>query len=167
MRRSVAVLPRPLAVAILVVVGASACAGPAPIVVPPSGPPETTAVPALDGPPAAFAAVEGGDPVAGQLGTYSWGATGSDAPWLPGAPIRAGAGEILAVVFDRPTGLTSWSARYVPQGQDGPDRALILGQGPPPVRFALPPSGAWTVELTVVFTEAQGSASYAWAITVG
>ena len=36
-------------------------------------------------PPTAALAVEGGDPTDGQLGTYTWGEGGSDAPWLPGA----------------------------------------------------------------------------------
>ncbi len=105
-----------------------------------------------DGPPTALAAVEGGDPVAGQLGTYTWGATGSDSPWLPGAPIRVGTGEIAD---DQPRADRSawrrWTARSVPLGQDGPDGAIALGQGPPPVRFIeLPPPGAWTVELSIV-----------------
>ena len=34
-------------------------------------------------PPAASIAVEGGDPVTGQLGTFTWGDGGSDSPWLP------------------------------------------------------------------------------------
>ena len=37
-------------------------------------------------PPAATLAVEGGDPVAGQLGSFTWNGGGSDSPWLPGAP---------------------------------------------------------------------------------
>ena len=48
-------------------------------------------------PPAAALAVEGGDPVTGQLGTFTWGDGGSDSPWLPGAPIAVGTGEQLTV----------------------------------------------------------------------
>src|SRR3954452_7640141 len=44
---------------------------------------------AADTPPEATLAVEGGDPVAGKLGTYIWADGGSDSPWLPGAPIKA------------------------------------------------------------------------------
>ena len=48
-------------------------------------------------PPAASLAVEGGDPVTGQLGTFTWGDGGSDSPWLPGSPIAVGTGERLTV----------------------------------------------------------------------
>lgn len=124
--------------------------------------PELTPV----GPPAAIASVEGGEPVTAQLGTYTWAATGSDSPWLRGAPIRVGAGEVLSVVFDPPIEVESWAARYVPRDQDGPDGAIALGQGPPPSSFAVPPPGTWTVELAVVFTDGQGSVSYAWSVAV-
>jgi hypothetical protein len=50
-----------------------------------------------DAPPDAVLAAEGGDPVTGQLGTYVWLQTGSDAPWLPGAPLTVGTGEPLTV----------------------------------------------------------------------
>ena len=50
-------------------------------------------------PPAASLAVEGGDPVVGQLGSFTWGDGGSDSPWLPGAPIPVGAGERLTVAI--------------------------------------------------------------------
>ena len=52
-------------------------------------------------PPAASLAVEGGDPVTGQLGTFTWGDGGSDSPWLPGAPIAVGTGEQLTVTDRR------------------------------------------------------------------
>ena len=52
---------------------------------PADGPSAT--VPGRDSPPEALLAAEGGDPVAGQLGTYVWFESGSDSPWLPGAPL--------------------------------------------------------------------------------
>jgi hypothetical protein len=154
--------------AVLLASGLLACAGPAatPTTTATPVPTATPADPITTGPPAAIASVEGGDPVPAQLGTYTWAATGSDSPWLPGAPISVGAGEILSIVFDPPIGIESWAARYVPSGQDGPDGAVALGQGPPPVTFDVPPSGAWTVELAVVFADGQGSASYAWSVAV-
>jgi hypothetical protein len=159
--------------ACLLALGLSACTGPAgtsePVTT--SAPVTTvgpTATPTTNptGPPAAIASVEGGDPVPAQLGTYTWAATGSDSPWLPGAPITVGAGEVLSIVFDPPVGIESWAARYVPSGQDGPDGAVGLGQGPPPTSFDVPPPGTWTVELAVVFADGQGSASYAWSVAV-
>jgi hypothetical protein len=159
--------------ACLVALGLLACAGPGvtPTPIATAGPvttavPATTAGPVTTGPPAAIASVEGGDPVAAQLGTYTWAETGSDSPWLPGAPITVGAGEILSIEFDPPVAVESWAARYVPSGQDGPDGAVALGQGPPPASFDVPPPGTWTVGLAVVFADGQGSASYAWSVAV-
>src|SRR6266576_2728071 len=42
-------------------------------------------------PPSAALAADGGDPVVGQLGTYTWLDGGSDSPWLPGTTIAVGA----------------------------------------------------------------------------
>src|SRR5688500_217654 len=64
----------------------------------PTGPAPSAA--GRDAPPDAFLAVEGGDPVVGQLGTYVWLDTGSDSPWLPGAPLAVGAGEPLTLGLD-------------------------------------------------------------------
>ena len=61
---------------------------------PSASPPAT---PRIGDPPVAVAPVEGGDPVVGQLGTYSWAGGGSASPWLPGAPIAVGAEEPLIV----------------------------------------------------------------------
>ena len=56
---------------------------------PPTGDPTRRPSTAVAGvvsaePPAATLAAEGGDPVAGQLGSYTWAGGGSDSPWLPG-----------------------------------------------------------------------------------
>ena len=130
-----------------------------------------TAVPtsdatATEGPPNAALAVEGGDPVDGQLGSYVWGDSGSDSPWLHGAPITVGAGEPLSVALRPDQPIASWSARLVVATADAPDGATVLGQGGGQPRFAAPAPGSWTVEVHVVFAEAAGSASYFWQLTV-
>src|SRR5215203_5583816 len=83
----------------------------APTSEPPASGRATTAVstraPSIDGPPVALASVEGGDSVAAQLGTYTWAGTGSDAPWLQGAPMSVGPGEVLTVALDPVVGLAS------------------------------------------------------------
>ena len=117
-------------------------------------------------PPDALLAAEGGDPVAGQLGTYIWGDGGSDSPWLPGAPIALGAGEPLIVTLDPATALESWGAVYVPATADGPAGALPLGDGSGPPAFAAPGAGNWTVDLQVTFADGAGSAHYAWRLDV-
>lgn len=144
--------------AVVISLAVVACAGLTPTVDLPA--------PAPSGPPSAIASVDGGDPVAAQLGTYTWGTTGSDSPWLRGAPIAVGPGEAMSIVFDPPIAAGSWTARYVPHARGGPDGAVALGEGGAPVGFPVPPPGIWTVELSVIFVDGQGSASYAWSVTV-
>ena len=169
----------------LVVVG---CAGPAPVSPRPSPPspspspsptsqpaatvapasPMQSAPPAVPGatPPDASLAAEGGDPVTAQLGTYTWRETGSDSPWLPGAPIAIGAGEPLTVTLEPAIAIESWRARLVPATADGPAGAVVLGQGSGPLVFGAPAPGGWTVEVAVVFADGLGKASYFWGLEV-
>jgi hypothetical protein len=117
-------------------------------------------------PPSASLAAEGGDPVTAQLGTFTWRDTGSDSPWLPGAPIAVGAGEPLTVTLEPAFDIESWRTRLVPATADGPAGAVTLGQGSGPLVFATPAPGAWTIEVAVVFADALGDASYFWRLEV-
>ena len=119
-----------------------------------------------DAPPDALLAAEGGDPVAGQLGTYIWFEAGSDAPWLPGAPIAVGAGEPLTVSLVPDGDIRAWAARYVPANAAGPDGATSLGEGAGRPAFAAPGPGSWTVELFVEFAAGVGNAHYFWRLEV-
>lgn len=137
------------------------------VVVPTVGvPTPTVATASGDGPPVGQLAAEGGDPVTGQLGTYTWGDGGSDSPWLPGAPIDVGAGEPLAVSFPSPIRVATWRARAVPSGADGPAGASILGEGTGAPAFGAPAAGSWTAEVHVVFDGGVGDASYFWRLEV-
>jgi hypothetical protein len=118
------------------------------------------------GPPVAALAAEGGDETDGQLGTYTWGDGGSDAPWLPGERVAVGAGEPLTVRFRPETAIETWSARVVPASADGPAGASGLGQGSGQPRFAAPGAGTWTAEVRIVFANAAGEASYFWQLAV-
>jgi hypothetical protein len=171
-------IPRPLSVILPVALLAGACAtGPSGSAVP-SGPlvtlPPTEAVapPPQDAstattePPAATLAVEGGDPVAGQLGTFIWGDGGSDSPWLPGSPIAVGAGERLTVALADGVGVATWSAKRVPAGSTDGAGAVGLGTGGPPIAFDAPEAGSWSLQVTVDFDGGLGSASYYWLATV-
>jgi hypothetical protein len=131
---------------------------------PPTGDVATTSLPAA--PPTASLAAEGGDPVAGQLGTYVWRDGGSDSPWLRGAPITVGAGEPLSVGVVPITGIASWRARTVPASADGPDGAASVGEGDGSPAFAAPGVGTWTLEVHVVFVDGLGDASYFWRLDV-
>lgn len=161
---------RTAAACTVVALAMSACAGSEPSAsvasAPPPGATASAQPPGVDGPPTAWISVDGGDPVAGQLGSYTWGLAGSDAPWLRGAPITVGAGEAFRVVMDPVVGIAEWRARFVPYANDGPDGAVPLAAGVGEVAFAVPPTGEWTVELTVVFADRQGEARYAWAVRV-
>lgn len=150
----------------------AATAGP-PATIPPSiavgsptvaGPSPTVA--GLDAPPEAVLAAEGGDPVPGQLGTYVWLETGSDSPWLAGAPITLGAGEPLTVAFIPAGGLDTWAARFVPAAATDPAGAVVLGEGRGDPSFAAPGPGTWTLEVAVVFAAGAGNASYFWRLEV-
>ena len=79
--------------------------------------------PGRDAPPDALLAAEGGDPVAGELGTYVWLDSGSDSPWLPGAPHSVGAGEPLTITLVPDGEIRAWTARYVPAAVAGPEGA--------------------------------------------
>lgn len=172
----------PVVLALVVGCASAACAGTNPATsVPPStaatSHPATTVspsvslsattTPSLGGtPPQGSLAAEGGDPVPGQLGTYTWRDGGSDSPWLPGAPITVGAGEPLSVSLAPPTVVATWQTRSVPAGTAGPTGATSLGEGDGPPAFAAPGAGAWTVEVHVVFDGDLGNASYFWRLEV-
>ncbi len=120
-------------------------------------------------PPAASLAVEGGDPVTGQLGTFTWGDGGSDSPWLPGSPIAVGAGERLTVTIGAAIGVATWSAKRIAAGTTGgagTTGPIGLGTGGPPIAFDAPETGSWSVQVTVDFDGGLGSATYYWFVTV-
>ena len=117
-------------------------------------------------PPAASLAVEGGDPVTGQVGTFTWSDGGSDSPWLPGSPIVVGTGETLTVSIAGPIGVATWSAKRIPAGAMAGSGATGLGTGGPPIAFDAPEAGSWSVQVAVDFDGGLGSATYYWLVTV-
>ena len=128
--------------------------------------PIATPSPPSAGPPAATLAVEGGDPVVGQLGSFTWGDGGSDSPWLPGAPIVVGAGEELTVVVADGVPLGGWVARRVVKGSTNGAGAIGIGEGGAGITFPAPPSGSWSIHVDVRFAGDLGSAAYYWQVTV-
>ena len=118
------------------------------------------------GPPAASLGVEGGDPVVGQLGSFTWADGGSDSPWLPGTPVAMAAGEPLTVTLADGVGVADWSARRVPAGTSDGAGAVGLGGGPSPVTFAAPGPGSWSVQVDLTFAGGLGAAAYYWQLTV-
>lgn len=126
----------------------------------------TASSPTSAEPPAASMAVDGGDPVAGQLGSFTWGDGGSDSPWLPGAPIRVGAGEPLIVAIGDGIAVARWTARRVRAGTANGIGAVGLGDGDARISFQPPPAGTWSVQVAVQFATNMGSATYYWQVTV-
>lgn len=133
----------------------------------PSTPESEPPVEPMAEPPGASLAVEGGDPVEGQLGSFTWQNGGSDAPWLDGSPIRVGARERLTLSFADPVAVENWSASRVPPGNRDGTGAIGMGEGSgEPVSFDAPPRGTWSVSVNVRFSENCGSAAYYWLVQV-
>jgi hypothetical protein len=126
--------------------------------------PPTASVDPAAQPPTGMLNVDGGDPIPGALGSFEWLDSGSASPWLPGAPINVGAGEVARVSLDPPLGIVSWRARVAARA-DG-DGARRLADGLDQVSFGVPEPGDWTVEVTVQFADGVGSAAYYWRMTV-
>lgn len=116
-------------------------------------------------PPAASLAAEGGDPVVGQLGSFTWGDGGSDSPWLPGAPIAVGAGEPLSVTLADETAVATWTAVRAPAASTSGAGATAAGEGSGAIGFAVAEPGRWTVAVTIGFVRG-GSATYYWRLDV-
>lgn len=143
----------------------SSVAGPSVGAVPSASPAGSPSAASTE-PPAASLAAEGGDPVVGQLGTFTWGDGGSDSPWLPGAPVTVGPGEPLTVSIDDGVQVDSWSAARVPGGRTNGAGAVAMGSGAAPITFAAPGPGTWSIHVTVQFAGGLGSASYYWLVAV-
>jgi hypothetical protein len=138
-----------------------------PVTQEPGTPDPATAEPQIPEPPAASIAVDGGDPVIGELGTFTWQNGGSDAPWLNGYPIQVGSGELLTLTMAEPVPVASWSVSRQPPGSRDDFGAMGMAQGSGmPVAFPAPPPGSWSVGASIRFTGTLGSASYYWLIEV-
>jgi hypothetical protein len=157
--------------AVVVACGTSASPGtpttsPSEPSVAPSSAASNPATSAVDAPPRAALAADGGDAVAGQLGSYTWGDSGSDSPWLPGSPVHVASGEPLTVTLDPDVPIAWWHARYAPAGAGDPAGAIRLGEGGGTPVFGAPAGGPWTVEVVIEFADDLGTASYFWRLDV-
>jgi hypothetical protein len=145
----------------------TACGAPPPPVTPEPSP-ASKGEPIPQQPPVAVLSFPGGQPTAGDLGTYIYRGAGSDAPWLPGEPLAVPPAGALAQVFlSEPLRVTSWRARVAPAGHTpgiGEEREIAMGEGP--IVFELP-SGAWTLQLSVQFGDGIGEATWYWQLGQG
>jgi hypothetical protein len=161
----------PLLVGILLIAAGCAAPGISPTAAPPtSSPPPSPSASASPAatpgaqPPNALLSVAGGAPVAGALGTYTWLGTGSDAPWLPGTPVKAGPGAAATVVLDPPIATTSWTVRWAKPGDTNGLSARPVASGAGAIAFTIPPE-AGSLALQVQFAADAGDANYFWALS--
>jgi hypothetical protein len=117
-------------------------------------------------PPEAALIAGVGDPIPGQLGSYTWRETGSDSPWLPGSPVTVDPGRSLRFGLSFEAPVAGWEARYATPGDPSPSRPVGLRNGAVPLEVELPPPGEWSVALTVAYGRGLGTATYYWLVRV-
>jgi hypothetical protein len=144
----------------------AACGAPPPVTPEPF--PTLVGDPVAAQPPTAVLTFPGGQPTAGDLGTYIYRGAGSDSPWLPGEPIAVPpTGAVGQVFLSEPLTVASWQVWAFPAGQVpgiGQERQIAAGEGP--IVFDLP-SGAWTLQLSVQFGDGIGDATWYWLLGQG
>jgi hypothetical protein len=132
----------------------------------PTSPAPPTPEPPMPEPPAASLQVEGGDPVIGALGAFTWMNGGSAAPWLPGRPIHVGRGEQLTFALAESVAIASWTVSRSPGAAVGTDIVGMADGTGEPLTFDAPPTGSWSVAVEVRFEDNLGSAAYFWLVEV-
>jgi hypothetical protein len=117
-------------------------------------------------PPKAFLGAEGDPGVAGDLGTYTFGGTGDDSPWLPGEPMVVPAGVPLAIRFDPPVEIGDWIVRITEAADFEGRNAAPYRAGSGPVTFVSPSAGAWSIAVSATFANGVGDATFYWRLSV-
>jgi hypothetical protein len=162
-------------IALLVVAAGGCSAAGAPSVTPatPSAAPTASPTPSTppaatpgSQPPDAVLGVDGGAPSKGELGTYTWLSAGSDAPWLPGTPVKAQPGAAATIVLEPPAAIATWSIRKAKPGASDETTAREIAAGSGPIIFSVP-ADAGTMVLQVQFAANAGDANYFWALSPG
>jgi hypothetical protein len=124
---------------------------------------------AFSQPPMALLAGETlpGEPAVGDLGSYTWGDEGSDAPWIVsdrGALARPG--TPVSVTFDRNVEPPAWTVRWAPITAGGVGDVAVSSQGTDAVTFAVPDrAGAWSLQVEARFGTGHGATWY-WRVDV-
>jgi hypothetical protein len=114
----------------------------------------------------AGAAATGG-PAAGQLGTFTWGDEGSDAPWIvPSAGTVVEAGTAVDIAFEPPVAPESWTARWAPVADGAPGDVAAATDGTGPASVTTPgDTGTWSLQVEARFGEGHSAVWY-WRIEV-
>jgi hypothetical protein len=108
-----------------------------------------------------------GEPPVGDLGSYTWGEEGSDAPWIVsqrGAFARPG--TPVSVTFDPGVAPPAWTVRWAPITAAGAGDVASASQGTDEVSFTVPDrAGAWSLQLEARFGTGHGATWY-WRVDV-
>jgi hypothetical protein len=124
--------------------------------------------PGLASPPSVSLTAPGLDPVAGGLGSYTWGGFISDSPWVvepAGERVRSGTELAIAV-----GGITAdhWDAAWAPiaNGHAGRDVTGGSGNDGAPIKVVAPASaGSWSLRVEAWFGT-QWHAAWFWRLEV-
>jgi hypothetical protein len=119
-----------------------------------------------DAPPAASLAWLPGPATPGELGGYTWGGGGSDAPWVvPPADRAVHARGPYTVAFTPPLEVAGWKAAWAPvtDGGAGTPAGSASGTGAPIVVAGPDRAGTWSLQVDVQFA-AGGRAAWYWRV---
>jgi hypothetical protein len=134
---------------------------------PASEPAAPTPIPDAQPPDALLAGVAA-DPVAGDLGTFTWAGLTSDSPWVVGrAGGSADAGATLVVEFRPDVGEATWDATWARvAGGQAQQPGDVSDPATGPVRVTLPAEpGTWSLQLFARFGPGRDAAWY-WRVEV-
>ncbi len=125
--------------------------------------------PTMSEAPAAFL-VLGGNRFAGEVGGFTFGTSGQDAPWLPASAldrIDLAAGSKVRVELDGRAAIAAWTARIATAADTTADNVTGLAEDDgPTAEFAAPAKGDWVLSLTITYGEGRGSGAYYWELGV-
>jgi hypothetical protein len=115
-------------------------------------------------PPDALLSVDGGAVSRGEIGTYTWLGTGTDAPWLPGTPLKAASGGAASVTLAPPAPSTTWTVRIARPGDTQGSTARAVAEGSGPIQFTVP-AGGGSLLVHVDFAANAGDANWFWSLS--
>jgi hypothetical protein len=127
------------------------------------------------GPPLAVMTVDGGGRHEGELGTFVYRGSGTDAPWLPATALDSVAvkpDSRLTVRLGDQGLIGPWSATIAPAGDDQAERAQLLaregtvGGLRESIELPAPPPGAWVLMADLNYGDGSGSGAYYWLVDV-
>ena len=134
---------------------------------PASTPAAPTPIPDAQPPDALLAGIAA-DPVAGDLGTFTWAGLTSDSPWIVGrAGGSATAGATLAVELRPDVGEPTWVASWARvAGGEAQQPGDVSDPVTGPVTFAAPVEpGTWSLQLFARFGVGRDAAWY-WRVEI-